>query len=143
MAYNKYRWWTKGKRKMLPETADLYDKIINGDFNYSHYYTEAEEAQRQASIRFNLAYESYGGNDESNRLQSAYDAGRMLRVRALKLFEEAHKNEVMMLHQLRTKLIETFGFDLWDEMMNEEPMELEDLYDFYCQELMRRRGMGV
>jgi len=50
---------------------------------------------------------------------------------------------VIMLHQLRTKLIETFGFDLWDEMMNEEPMELEDLYDFYCQELMCRRGMGV
>jgi|688.fasta_scaffold941535_1 hypothetical protein len=143
MAYNKYRWWTKNKRKELPETAHLYDKILNGDFNYSHYYTEAEEARRQASLRFNSAWDAYRGNNEANRLSAALDAGRMFRVKALKLMEEGHKHEVTMLHKLRTELKENFGFDLWDDIMNQEPMELEDLYDYYCQEYMRKRGMDV
>ena len=33
MAYNKFRWWTKGRKtKPLPQNAPLLLKIRNGDF---------------------------------------------------------------------------------------------------------------
>ena len=52
MGYNPFRWYTKGKKKRLPINAHLFDKIKNGDFNYSHYYKEAESARKEYSSIF-------------------------------------------------------------------------------------------
>ena len=49
MSYNPFRWYTKGKKKRLPQSAHLFDRIQNGDFDYSHYYTEAEAARSRAA----------------------------------------------------------------------------------------------
>ena len=138
MGYNKFRWYTKGKKKRLTPSAHLFDKIQNGDFDYSHYYTEAEAARQEyASIFQKVMKET--GDDYS----MARSAARMKNVRALKLDEEGHMDEFRILKQLRESLQLEFGFDLWDEMMNEPPMDLEELYDFYCHEKMRRNGLDV
>ena len=44
MAYNKFRWWTKGKtHNPLKSDAPLLLKIRNGDFDYSYMFGEAKE----------------------------------------------------------------------------------------------------
>ena len=137
MGYNPFRWYTKGKKKRLPQSAHLFDKIQNGDFDYSHYYSEAEEARKEYSSLFQKKM------DETNDYSQARSFARMKNVRALKLDEEAHNDEMKMLYELRSSLKEEFGFDLWDKMMSEKPMNLEQLYDYYCQEKMRRKGLYI
>jgi anaerobic ribonucleoside-triphosphate reductase len=67
----------------------------------------------------------------------------MKNVRALKLDEEAFKDEQKILWSLKNELEEEFGFCLWDKMMKSKQMDLEELYDFYCKEKMRRKGLDV
>lgn len=138
MGYNPYRWFTKGKKKCLPQSAHLFDKIQNGDFDYSYYFTEAEEARKEYSSIFQRVMEETG-NDYA---QARHEA-RMKNVKALKLDEEGEKDEFRILKELRDSLQLQFGFDLWDKMMEEPPMDLEELYDYYCQEKMRRNGFDI
>ena len=137
MGYNPFKWYTKGKKKRLPQSAHLFDKIQNGDFDYSHYYSEAEEARKEYSSLFQKTM------DETGDYAMARTAAKMKNVRALKLDEEAHNDEMKMLYELRSSLKEEFGFDLWDKMMKSKQMDLEQLYDFYCQEKMRREGLDI
>ena len=137
MGYNPFRWYTKGKKKRLPINAHLFDKIKNGDFNYSHYYKEAEEARKEYSSLFQKTM------DETGDYAMARTAAKMKNVRALKLDEEAFKDEQKMLWSLKNELEEEFGFCLWDKMMKSKQMDLEELYDFYCKEKMRRKGLDV
>lgn len=138
MGYNPFRWYTKGKKKRLPINAHLFDKIKNGDFNYSHYYKEAEEARKEYSSLFQKTMDETGGD-----YSMARTAAKMKNVRALKLDEEAFKDEQKLLRDLKIELREKFGFCLWDKMMTESPMDLEELYDYYCHEEMRRKGLDV
>lgn len=137
MGYNKFRWFTKGKKKRLPQSAHLFDRIQNGDFDYSHYFTEAEEARNEYSSIFQQVMK------ETGTYSMARQAAKMKNVRALKLDMEGHKDEFNILKQLREELYNEFGFDLWDDMMSEPPMDLEELYDYYCHEKMRRNGLDV
>jgi anaerobic ribonucleoside-triphosphate reductase len=137
MGYNPFKWYTKGKKKRLAPSAHLFDKIQNGDFDYSHYYTEAEEARKEYSSLFQKTM------DETGDYAMARTAAKMKNVRALKLDEEAFKDEQKMLWSLKNELEEEFGFCLWDKMMKSKQMDLEQLYDFYCQEKMRRKGLDV
>lgn len=138
MGYNPFRWYTKGKKKRLPQSAHLFDKIQNGDFDYSYYFTEAEEARKEYSSIFQRVMKETG-NDYA---QARHEA-RMKNVKALKLDEEGEKDEFRILKELRDSLQVQFGFDLWDKMMEEDPMDLEELYDYYCQEKMRRNGFDI
>jgi hypothetical protein len=137
MGYNPFKWYTKGKKKRLAPSAHLFDKIQNGDFDYSHYYTEAEEARKEYSSLFQKTM------DETGDYAMARTAAKMKNVRALKLDEEAFKDEQKMLWSLKNELEEEFGFCLWDKMMKSKQMDLEELYDFYCKEKMRRKGLDV
>ena len=137
MGYNPFRWYTKGKKKRLPQSAHLFDKIQNGDFDYSHYYSEAEEARKEYSSLFQKTM------DETGDYAMARTAAKMKNVRALKLDEEGFKDEQKILKELKDSLYEEFGFCLWDKMLKSKQMDLEQLYDFYCQEKMRRKGLDI
>jgi hypothetical protein len=137
MSYNPFRWFTKVKKKRLPQSAHLFDKIVNGDFNYSYYHTEAEEARIRANSTFEKVMK------ETGTYAMARQAARMDNIRAMKLDEEAHKDEFRLLKELRDELCSKFGFDLWDSIMESDPMDTEEVYDFYCQEKMRRRGLDI
>ena len=137
MGFNPFKWYTKGKKKRLPQSAHLFDKIQNGDFDYSHYYTEAEEARKEYSSLFQKTM------DETGDYAMARTAAKMKNVRALKLDEEAFKDEQKMLWSLKNELQEEFGFCLWDKMMNRRAMDAEQLFDFYCNEQMKRKGLFI
>jgi hypothetical protein len=137
MAYNPYQWWKTNKKKRLSQSAHLFDKIQNGDYNYSHYFTEAEASRQEYASLFQKTM------NETGDYAMARTAAKMKNVRALKLDEEAFKDEQKMLWSLKNELEEEFGFCLWDEMMKADPMDLEELYDYYCHEKMRRRGLDI
>ena len=138
MAYNKFRWWTKGRpSKPLKADAPLLLKIRNGDFNYSYMFSEAQIVKESAQKAGEDAYKNYGGTDEQNRIQASLEAGRMKRIKALKLEIEADKNEKSILWKLQKELKQEFGKDLWNKAMERQRGKgtLEDLYMWYKKQV--------
>lgn len=133
-AYNKFRWWTKGKKhKPLKADAPLLLKIRNGDFGYSEMFSEAKQMRETEQNAFEQTYKNYAGNDERNRLDAALEASRMKRLKAIKLELEAALDEERILQKLRLELKAEFGKDLWDKAMERQRGKgtLEDLYYWY------------
>lgn len=138
MAYNKFRWWTKGRpSKPLNADAPLLLKIRNGDFNYSYMFNEAASQRASAKEAYEQAYKNYGGTDERNRQEAAIEAGRMERIKAIKLEMEAAKNEQMTLWKLQIELKKEFGKDLWEKSLERQRGKgtLEDLYMWYKKQV--------
>ena len=134
MAYNKFRWWTRGKPiKPLKAEAPLLLKIRNGDFDYSYMFTEAKLTKDKAKSVYDLTYKNYIGDDERNRIATALDESRMQRLKGIKLELEADKDEKKTLWRLQKELEREFGKDLWDKAMERQRGKgtLEDLYYWY------------
>lgn len=137
MAYNKYRWYTKGRpRKPLPSHAPLLLKILHGDFEYSYMFSEAMHTRQEAVASYEEAYKNYRGTDETNRLRAAEDASRMKRIKALKLIEKGHEDELRILSHLKSELALEFGECLWDRAMEHqfEKGTIEEMYWWYKKE---------
>lgn len=135
MAYNKYRWYTKGRpKKLLPSRAPLLLKILHGDFDYSYMFLEAEHTRQEADGSYDEAYKNYHGTDEMNRVRAAEDAARMKRIKALKLMEKAHEEEIKIIAHLQTELALEFGECLWDRAMEAGPLTIPELYLWYKKE---------
>jgi hypothetical protein len=134
MGYNKFRWFTKGRpSKPLKEDAPLLLKIRNGDFGYSYMFDEARDVRKTAELASKNAYKNYGGTDDKNRNEAALEAGRMKRIKAIKLELEAFANENRILWKLQGDLKKEFGKDLWDKAMELKRgfKTIEDLYWWY------------
>jgi len=149
MGYNKYRWYTKGRpNKPLKADAPLLLKIRNGDFDYSYMFSEAKSVKESAKKAGEDAYKNYGGTDEQNRIQASLEAGRMKRIKAIKLELEALSDENRILWRLQTELRKEFGKDLWDKAMERQRGKgtLEDLYMWYkkqCKEGTTKSEMDI
>ena len=138
MGYNPFKWWTKGRpNKPLKADAPFLLKIRNGDFDYSYMFNEAVQMRETAEQAYNDAYKNYGGTDEKNRNEVALEAGRMKRLKAIKLELEAHKDENMILWRLQREFAKEFGKDLWDKAMERQRGKgtLEDLYWWYKKQV--------
>jgi hypothetical protein len=96
-------------------------------------FKEALEVRQSAQKAYEQTYKNYGGNDEKNRVEAALEAGRMKRVKAIKLELEAMRDEQTILWKLRKELEKEFGKDLWDKAMERQRGKgtLEDLYMWY------------
>jgi hypothetical protein len=138
MSYNKFRWFTKGRpKKPLKEDAPLLLKIRNGDFDYSYMFGEARDTRESAKVASENAYKNYRGTDDKNRNEVAMEAGRMKRIKAIKLELEAFANENRILWKLQGDLKKEFGKDLWDKAMNikRSLKSIEDLYFWYKKQV--------
>jgi hypothetical protein len=138
MAYNKYRWYTKGRpNKPLKADAPLLLKIRNGDFDYSYMFSEAREVKESAKKASEDAYKNYGGTDEQNRIEASLEAGRMKRIKSIKLELEAMTDENKILWKLRKELAREFEKDLWEKAMERQRGKgtLEDLYMWYKKQV--------
>ena len=132
MAYNKFRWWATGKRKKpLSDRAPLFDKIQNGDYDYSFMFGEADKMRATAKQAYQQTYDNYGGTDEKNRVESALEASRMKRLKAIKLELEAHKDEQKILYKLEKDFKEVFGLNIFEEAVENCGGDLMSLYSYY------------
>ena len=134
MSYNKFRWWSRGRKvKPLPETTPLLLKILNGDYEYSYMFADAKHHRKEAEIDYEKAYKNYVGNTETGRVEAALIVGRMKRVKAVKAEIEAGLDEIRILDKLKRDLEKEFGNDYWDELMcgTEFDGNVLDLYFTY------------
>lgn len=134
MGYNRYHWWSKGlNRKPLPKSAPLLLRIQNGDFDYSPYFFEAEEQREKAHQTYELTKRNSLISDPVQLEREAALSARMNRVKALKLMESGHDNELRRLRELRDALTAEFGKDLWDKSMERQRGKgtVEDMYWWY------------
>ena len=138
MGYNPFRWWTKGRpNKPLNADAPLLLKIRNGDFDYSYMFNEAASQRASSKQAYDQAYKNYGGTDEKNRNEAALEAGRMKRIKAIKLEIEANRDENMILWRLQKEFTKEFGKDLWEKALERQRGKgtLEDLYWWYKKQV--------
>ena len=100
-------------------------------------FSEAKVVRETAEKASADAYKNYGGTDEQNRIQASLEAGRMKRIKALKLEIEADKNEKSILWKLQKELKQEFGKDLWNKAMERQRGKgtLEDLYMWYKKQV--------
>jgi len=137
MAYNKFRWFTKQRKRKLPKSAPLLQRIQNGDFEYSIYFDEVKQVRKDAQKVYDSVMENALIDDMKQREHEALDSSRIKRVRALKLMEEADKDENRILRDLREELTKEFGVDLWDIAHEKQRGKgtTEDLYLWYKKQV--------
>ena len=144
MGYNKFRWWTNGRKKKLSVKKPLIERINNGDFDYSHYYSEAEAARKQSSAIYKeIMSKCPKGGDYWGYEYEARQKTHLKNVRANKLDEEGYKDEIKILDSLKKELKKEFGFCLWDKAMNSRLMDAEELYEFYLIERMKSQSLLI
>ena len=136
MAYNPFRWYTSGKyrKRPLPQSAPLLLKIKNGDFEYSPFFKEAEDNEKLYQQMYDEFMQTSGISDINDRKVEAHQYARMKRIKAEKLREKGHEEDLTRLIQLQKELTAEFGQDLWEEGMEAKlggKGTTEDLYWWY------------
>ena len=136
MAYNPFRWYTSGKyrKKPLPQSSPLLLKIKNGDFEYSPFFREADDNEKLYQQMYDEYMQTSGISDISDRKVEAHQHAKMKRVKAHKLKEKGHEEDLTRLIQLQKELTAEFGHDLWEEAMEAKlggKGTTEDLYWWY------------
>jgi hypothetical protein len=136
MAYNPFRWYTSGKyrKKPLPQSSPLLLKIKNGDFEYSPFFREAKDNEELYQQMYDDFMQTSGISDMSERKVEAHQNARMKRIKAEKLKEKGHEEDLTRIYQLRKELTLEFGRDLWEEAMEAKlggRGTTEDLYWWY------------
>jgi hypothetical protein len=100
-------------------------------------FGEARDTWQSAKLASENAYKNYRGTDDKNRNEAAMEAGRMKRIKAIKLELEAFANENRILWKLQGDLKKEFGKDLWDKAMELKRgfKTIEDLYFWYKKQV--------
>lgn len=86
LTYNKFRWWRTHTDNVTPlgKRASLKDRILNGDFNPSSYFWQAQLALHNAKKKVDLS------KDDS---QSQYEKLRLDLARYRRLMDDFKKEE--------------------------------------------------
>ena len=129
--YNRFRWWRTHTDNITPlgKRAHLRDRIINGDFNESTYFWQAQLALHNAKDKVDLRKHNH--SDQLEIL--AVDLARYKR-----LMEDHEKEEDGRLEALYDAFTSHFQItrqDLIDELC-EWNMDLLSYYN-YCNEFKR------
>ncbi len=134
MGYNPFRWYTKGRRvKPLKKSEPLLLRIRNGDFEYSPYFDEAKEVEKEGDKMVENLMKTIKIKCEFERRAEAMERTKMKRVKRLKLMEVGDEEENKRLRELRLALEKEFDKDLWDKSLERQRGKgtTEDLYWWY------------
>jgi hypothetical protein len=139
MGYNPFRWYTQGKyrNKPLKSSAPLLLKIRNGDFEYSPFFLEAEDNEKLYDKMYNEFIKNSHIKDEFSIKHEAHQHAKMKRIKAQKLMEKGLEEEQTRLHELKRRLTEEFGKDLWEKSLEKQRGKgtTEDLYWWYKKQV--------
>ena len=137
MGYNPFRWYTKGRRvKPLKKSEPLLLRIQNGDYEYSPYFSEAKEVEKEGDKMVEFLMKTLKIECEFERRADAMEKTKMKRVKRLKLMEVGDEEEHKRLRELRLELEKEFDKDLWDKSLERQRGKgtTEDLYWWYKKE---------
>ena len=121
--YNQFRWWRmyETKNKPLKATASFRDTILNGDYDFSHYWYQAAWVEHDI---------------DDLEIECADDAGKfvekasILKSRRTRLLEDFEKDEADKLKRLEKEF--TSNFKITKDQINKEMLEWSgDLISLY------------
>lgn len=135
--YNRFMWWRTHTDNITPlgKRATLRDRIINGDFNESTYYWQAQLALTNAKDKVDLSRHSHADQLEI----CAVDLARYKR-----LMDDYNKEETARLEAMYEAF--TSHFKMTREEIEDELCEWEgDLLSYYnyCKEFKYETPMSV
>ena len=135
MAYNPFRWFTKGSylKKPLKSNSPLLLRIQNGDFEYSPFLREAVDEEQNYQEKYNEFMSTSMIDDINNKRVEAHEYAKLRRIASQKLMEKGLEEEHTRLHELRKQLEIEFGVDLWDRCLEKQRGKgtTEDMYWWY------------
>ena len=135
MAYNPYRWYTKGsyRRKPLKSNQPILLRIQNGDFEYSPFLLESIDEEKNYQKKYDDFMNSSKIQNINEKQVEAHQHAKLRRVASQKLMEKGLEEEMVRLNQLRKELTEEFGKDLWDKCLEKQRGKgtTEDMYWWY------------
>jgi len=135
MAYNPYRWYTKGSYRIKPlkSKAPLLLKIQNGDFEYSPFLLESIDEEKNYQKKYDDFMKTSMVQNINEKRVEAHQHAKLRRVASQKLMEKGLEEEETRLNQLRKELTEEFGKDLWDKCLEKQRGKgtTEDMYWWY------------
>lgn len=99
--YNAFRWWRmyESKNKPLDNRKPLRERIMNGDFEFSHYYLQALWVEHDLN---DLQIEC---KDDSGVF---VERGSVMRARRKRLYEDYERDEKEKLRELKKCLHQSF-----------------------------------
>ena len=139
MGYNPFRWYTKGKyrKKPLKSNAPLLLKIRNGDFEYSPFLIESVDEEKNYQKKYDDFMKTSRMKDGPDKEVEAHQHAKMRRIASQKLMEKGLEEEQTRLYELRRRLTEEFGKDLWEKSLERQRGKgtTEDLYWWYKKQV--------
>ena len=139
MAYNPFRWYTKGsyRKKPLKSKSPLLLKIQNGDFEYSPYLREAIDEEKNYQKKYDDFMKTSKMKDGLEKQTEAHQHAKMRRIASQKLMEKGLEEEETRLMELKRLLKEEFGKCLWDKCLEKQRGKgtTEDMYWWYKKQM--------
>ena len=132
--YNKFMWWRRftSKIKPLPKNAKFLDKIKNGEYEFSHYFWQAQFCE----LEINQKYIEYKRDIHKLLENNGVDLNRRKR-----LWEDFNKIETETLSQLKKGFTREFIMtnEEYDQHVISFDGTTEEFY-MYCLKTFDRSG---
>jgi len=142
--FDPYNWWKRGVRmttplRKVPKGASeplVWYQILNGDFKHSPYW----EMSRKEVDYWKKEVDDYRKKNPRITEKSVQDFAdtrwRMYHKRIERLRESHLQYEVTRLAMLKEGLIQAFGIDIWDELVERCDGDETKLYNQYKKKVM-------
>ena len=123
LKYNQFRWWRMydTKNKPLDKRQPLHDRILNGDYDFSHYWYQA------AWVEHDLNDLQVECKDDDGLF---VEKGAVLRARRKRLLEDFERDEKEKLEELYREFPKYFRVSK-DQVKEEMAKFSGSLIDFY------------
>jgi hypothetical protein len=145
--FDPYNWWKRGVRmttplRKVPKGASeplVWYQILNGDFKHSPYW-EMSNKETDYWKKEIADYRKKNPRITEKSVQDFADSRwRMYHKRIERLRESHLQYEVTRLAMLKEGLINAFGVDIWDELVERCDGDETKLYKMYKTESIKRK----
>ena len=146
--FDPYNWWKRGVRmttplRKVPKGSSeplVWYQILNGDFKHSPYWSMANKEVDYWKKEIEDYKKKNPRVTEGAVKDFADTRWRMYHKRMEKLKEAHLQYEISRLALLKEGLVNAFGIDIWDEMVEKCDGDETKLYKQYKIEVIKRKG---
>jgi hypothetical protein len=135
--YNQFMWWRRfaSKNKPLPKGATFLQRIQNGEFEFSHYFWQAQLCE----LEINEKHKEYKGDIQLLLEKNGVDLARRKR-----LWEDFNKTEAELLANLKKGFLREFVMTSqeYEDHITDFDGTTEEFY-MYCLKTFDRSGKPI
>ena len=135
--YNQFMWWRRfaSKNKPLPKGATFLQRIQNGEYEFSHYFWQAQLCE----LEINEKHKEYKGDIQLLLEKNGVDLARRKR-----LWEDFNKTEAELLANLKKGFLREFVMTSqeYEDHITDFDGTTEEFY-MYCLKTFDRSGKSA